>query len=123
MTLVELLKRLEGAEGPDMKLAHDIALALGAEKKWFDVGDGDEEWWLEWPDGKRVKNFTASIDAAVKLVEQVLPGKKWAYPESGWVRVIDEQGRTLGATEPKQDHIALALCTALIRAKLEEEPQ
>jgi hypothetical protein len=86
-TLTSLLERVEKAEGPDRELDNDIfrALALTDEwsgkrvSKWFiDAGTG---WWsCHTDDGwlhqevQLSPRYSSSLDAALALVEEKLPG-------------------------------------------------
>lgn len=71
--LTELLERVKAATGPDRDLGQDIVEAFGLE--WC-----QGRWWLgdvaPSHAGKWIKDPTASLDAALTLVERVLPG--WA---------------------------------------------
>lgn len=128
--LKKLLERVEDASGPNTPLDHDILLAFGAryERDW------DAEYY--WPDGSRFyeHNITASIDAAVALVEKVLHG--WASGHKLVTREDDCDAEIWGGpeiscgreamfvAERNDRHAALALCAALLRAKLAEaEPK
>lgn len=135
-----LLARIENAEGPDRELDGMIALDLAGAarfRNWYDdpetklkhawhvlwkLGEGPEDGWEPLP------NYTASIDAAVALVEKALPGSGYGcslrWPEikrcpseaaHGWVHHGDDTHEG-DATTP-----ALALCAALLRAVLADE--
>lgn len=90
MSLEELLKRVEGAEGPDREI--DVLISV-----YFDPPSQPHEPPLPvLPTGRAVPFFTASLDATVDLVERVLP-------EGHWLKEADH-------TEPR------ALLLALLRA-------
>lgn len=119
ITLSELLERVEKATGADHPLEHEVLLALGAKHDH----DWDHEYWFG-----EVRllpyDITASIDAAVALVEKKLPGWGW------YARKDSEgshgQGCFAGLTYPKHNNVtpgsatcatpALALIAALLRA-------
>lgn len=75
--LKELLAKVEACKGPDRKI--DAALALG-------LGIAKEE---VRPSGLRLQTtsppYTGSVDAAISLVEQLLPGWSWLVrsPDDG----------------------------------------
>ena len=85
----ELLARVEAAAGPDRELDSSIALLCG----WtHEVNHAEDyECWRN-PDGKAcyLPRYTASIDAALALVERVLPGWMWrvatcSVSDDAWV--------------------------------------
>lgn len=110
----DLIERLEKASGPDRELDWRIAEKFDIPERWPTSA--------LWPPfmpkskyDKSIPSFTASIDAAVALVERVLPGWNW------WLGGI---GRA--AVDRKDPHSrfeainaspAIALCLALLRAK------
>jgi hypothetical protein len=127
--LQALLARIEAAEGADREIDLAIGLALaGWEVAKHDLGHGDEDYLdtghmlYPWPAsaGQDYDAFTASLDAALALVERVLPGWTMAcdatVPEMGidWelFEPIPDGARFTG-THAKH---ALALLSALLRA-------
>ncbi len=64
--MVELLRRVEAATGPDRKLDRALAALFGADVT--QVGTNTIH---------RIGAYTASIDAALALVERMLPGWYW----------------------------------------------
>ena len=68
-TISSLLSRVRAASGPDRELERDICIALGL--KWTKVDEHNFSWYKVTP---HWACFTQSIDAAVALVERVLPG-------------------------------------------------
>ena len=132
--MTTLSERLEKAKGADRNLDRAIFDALGFEVHEFDPGDGDVSQWRQWADGTRVKDthVTASIDAALALVERVLPG--WTVQifqlrrNKGWgARISSLRYDTFSSFEDDahvsddgfvgQSSGALALLVALLRAR------
>lgn len=128
MTAQELLERVEAATGPDRELDRDILKALPTPT------DG---WGSVWPEhitwdsltllSPWAAPITASIDAAVALVEKMLPGRdvNLEIGNVGADRVTDAyiSGADGYFEEPKTPDAhgygitpALALCAALLRA-------
>lgn len=134
--LQEVLGRVEGVEGPDRELDAALWLAMtpGATRRIIRVkhAHSDAEWDIhETRDatGGRlvsVPAYTASLDAALGLVERVLPGAEYelttiygvaratlplncsdtVYPETG---------------ERKDGNMPLAICAALLKALIAQE--
>ena len=77
--LTALLERVEAATGPDREIDTEIARAFG----WTPPGinpalwEGKEtpSWWAT--PGFGMPAYTSSLDAAIALVERVLPGWSW----------------------------------------------
>lgn len=152
--LAELERRLEAATGPDRELDESIAMALGLAEAFFSkhrywcVSYQGEHWISGTypnfhPDtGKKnvvpaephgwgwdvsLPEYTASLDAALALVEEKLPGWEWRVMWNGCqgnlAELTDnetaessmENFSGLGATP------ALGLLLALIRALRESE--
>lgn len=127
MSYADLIERLEKLEGPDQDVDAEIAVrVLGFIKtnrmaKW----PGEQPIW-EFTDPVRnttgswsamVRGYTASLDAAVALVERVLPGWKW--------RVSANQGEVFQRDpECGQDAFhatpAIALLIATLKALSQE---
>lgn len=132
----ELLERVEKAEGPDRDLDYDISIAFqsyGADpthghylrRKWFGP------------------NLTASIDAALALVEKVKPGCQKSLIESPTVQTTrgypfscdlydttgpdgQHYGRFQGVgweAEGAGNSFPLAILSALLRSTLSEHPE
>lgn len=106
MELNELLERLEKAEGPDFDLDVDIQKTFFGEKDWLEL----------------CRSYTSSLDAAVALCEQVLPGWEWTIDRARSC-TLEPPGYDfrLGKGLISEDGAtpALALCTALVRALME----
>lgn len=66
MTIDELVKRLEAATGPDRELDAELYDAFIEPLTWQVVSDSGHQ---------KPPCYTASLDAAVALVERVLPGR------------------------------------------------
>jgi hypothetical protein len=78
MSLTELIERVEKLEGPDSGV--DLALAVGIGGFAWERRGPDRREWL-YPTGRdwfhrldHAPRYTASLDAALGLVERVLPG-------------------------------------------------
>lgn len=135
--LKALLERVEKAEGPDRELDAAIYNALytdnyrphafhSFEQKFHAVHRYHDGWLVgkdnsdEW--AENLPKFTASIDAAVALVEKMLPGWAWGVhvnPRAvgGFLAHVTERSPirpmpNIGAAPTP----ALALCAALLRA-------
>lgn len=118
MTLEECLEQLERADTPCAALDHVVCDALGVEE----TNPVNDEPCLP---------VTRSLDTAVGLVLQVLPEAGSGHEfhlmlerqtNSGLLTATlsreDDDTRYQGVS---RDHPALALCTALVRAKLDLE--
>lgn len=133
-TLRDLLERVKAATGPDREL--DAAIYNAAPEK---VGDKDfcafrlpmDEWGDRFDDGWRIgwegrqypeklPRLTASIDAALALVERVLTGHIWDVTSTGQCWIEPDLGRPdhwngTAATPP------LAILAATLAALIEQE--
>lgn len=149
MTLSEILERLEKAEGPSAALARQIQCTLGG---WHRVEPrhcrgkhgayiSPDEWIGRDSDGapildslhgttmhRDVPDCTASLDAAVALVERVLPdwtawelasrqAKKHFRAELS--KLLDDGSEQY--VSARHNTPALALCTALVKALIDRE--
>ena len=92
--LRELEKRLEEATGPSQTLNRQINDTLGLPP-------------IGYP------RFTSSLDAAVALVERVLPSNR----DDGrvWLQLLDDAVTTALASDAKPNNMARLVCLALIR--------
>ena len=131
----DLIERVEKATGPDREL--DIAIFEAAHPKGTLTGSG----WLwtrreiapaglvwYWLDRKKltqpdfVENYTASIDAALALVEKVLPGWRRQFFErsdgSGWTARLISPTRDMVSTDELKacPSAPLAILLALLRS-------
>ena len=110
-----LAARLEAATGPDRGLGHDIAEAFGTAAGHM-TGEFD--------------GCTESLDAITALVDRTLPGWTWgingADPELDNVCVSelwrgDPNRAPMDRAYAEAPTSALALCLALVRAKIAQE--
>jgi hypothetical protein len=103
MTIPQLIERLEKAEGADTQINSDLATMWGVS-----------------PEGVTGPPYTSSIDAALSLVERVLPDvAAWdvgfAYSGGPYsARVFDVSGVEI-ETHHKSSH-AIAILIALLKA-------
>lgn len=121
--LPSLLERVELANAPDRVLAREIGEYFGAAAGHF-TGEFD--------------GCTESLDAAIALVERVLPGWSWhamnkdqeendPYKLRDTPRAILQRGQASSLSEMQKRWFsasaptpALAICAALLRAKIAE---
>ena len=115
----DIIARLEKAEGPDREIDGFIALVEG----WtFEKMEGDRSPYWRKPGvtdyfmRSDLPRYTASIDAAIALVERILPDPAilLGYGQDAltkpWARISVSCGSSHGATLP------LAILRALFRA-------
>lgn len=124
--LEELLERVEKATGPSLQLDCEIQVALDIRPDWavgdtrpLVIRDGHVEVG-EYGPGLITPSYTASIDAALGLVERCLPGKGWQVSEldaGNFVAFVRREPYTPKplATAP------LAILAALLRALIARE--
>lgn len=117
MTLKDLLHELEKAKGPSRQLDKRLAQLVAI--------DAIEGWRID-PYGCTDKPyFTQSIDAAVALCEQALPGLLCEVCNIGYATIWSvsphpaNRAQNGSYWEPRATP-ALALCTAIVKAKMEE---
>lgn len=135
MTRAELIEKLEAADGPSCSLDAEIFRHMGEPLPKEFVGLPIK---LKWQgDGTAVVNvseefqvkfsppaYTASLDAAVGLVELVLPGWDWQLNAQGFAIICKEGVDAMYAGEGYSENeyigsaktLALALCIALLKA-------
>lgn len=119
--MTSLIERLEGAEVGSRELDADLQDALFCcqikrerqllQSYVFHMGDG--EWEL-------IPHYTTSLDAALALVERVLPGWAWSVgnkAQGGQAYLM--RGLGDGLIEGKGASPALALCIALLKVLIE----
>jgi len=131
-SLPTILERLEAAQGADNDLDIEIAKHFGLSVRddgWIEAENPMEP---DYPGLLPAPMFTASIDAALALVERELPEWQCIYLASEWQGLStskrDEEFRcTLGrgvhsyvVAEGKGASLPLAILTALIKAKISE---
>ncbi len=121
-----LIERVRAATGPDRGIDRDIAERVAATKfrtgkrgrEWFEDSHGGVETWTRHP-----TPYTASVDAALALVERMLPGwcnstgldaddQCWAYVWSKKRALSPPEGQAEGMPS-RPLAILLALLTAL----------
>jgi len=111
MSLSEVLEQVRAATGPDQALDLRIARALGL----WDVSMPGYEFLI-------VREYTGSIDAAVGLVERVLPGFAWSYhPEAGAAVWDNDFLGPVRSGRGDAETPALALIAAMLEAKIAED--
>lgn len=109
----DLIERLEKADGPDRELDAKLARHL--------AGDPVDHWFRlfgDWFTDRTIPSYTSSIDAAVALVERVLPGAEWEVTNTGrrpGATVISYERRVREGAYASTP--AIAICIALLRAK------
>lgn len=117
--LNELFERVKKATGPDRKL--DIAIARQTHHPSMDGCNPDHDNFIMAGSkmDRRIPAFTASIDAALALVERVLPG----WPQQ-WAEMLREAMDDLWAeTSPQMPiiRLPLAILAALLSALISKE--
>lgn len=126
--LTDLITRLEGATGPDREIDAEIAVALSDDPDAWVVNPSPQRVFSGvpgcWTDGPHkihlAPEYTASLDAALSLVAEKLPGSMWRIgfdPDDGsmkaeFVTAAPECRRVVA----NHDTPALAVCLALLRA-------
>lgn len=122
--LVALRERVRAASGADESLDADIHVALGWTPQIHERGDERRVRWAA-PDNQLLpwtwepSPITASLDAALALVERVLPGWQWHISSA---RMGQKPEAVLH--EPLSRHVqpaycathSLAICDALLSA-------
>lgn len=135
-TLRDLCARVEMAEGADNRLNGDLALAFGfIEAKTYRRGQGlYADRFYERARGimpiYEAPAYTSSIDAAVGLVERLLPGQQWTLgrdlQHGHWVaslNALDEAGAPYSLSCWIANTSPLALLYALLTALISQEEQ
>lgn len=142
-TLTNLIERVEAADWGDLEIDKEISDVLvlpgmGRYKKfdgvwhinvrWTEEDEGGEPDWripAKWDEASFPHQYTDSVDSAILLVERLFPGYAWGVHvhKNGYRAHVTE--RTPFRPMPCfADHKtpALALCLALLKAKLSESP-
>ena len=139
MTKADLLQRIEAANGPDRVLDGDVWHALTAKPGDVWVNDfADGVYHLQDPRDtiayEAPPDLTASIDAAIALVERLLPGWAWFVD---WIGMPDQPACHAEIWLPAQrsQHLgrerergeastpALAILAATLRALIAKEAE
>ncbi len=124
----DLIARLEAAEVESTGFNDDVLRSLGFVTKRYPM-DSDTYWIV--PGNERhplppwCDKITISIDAALALAERVLPGFTWRvqrhssgmFDAAFWSDPDDQYAGYGRVVSP-----AVAICLAILRAKLAEEP-
>lgn len=132
--LANLLERVEKAEGADRELDARLFAALAArdpDRLAALIAERADQFpdrnvWLEGARDWQVKPYTASLDAALALVERKLPGWTWRLDspdtpsEPAFARLSGPERRS-GVGWAKTP--ALALLAALLRALIAQETE
>ena len=125
--LTELLERVKAATGPDRELDGDVWLAVisGATRRNVMAAWPDEDVIWEYHDPERntmfrdnmIPRLSASIDAAVAIVERKMPGWVWQVRKSGYVELHHPTHHLkdeIGTAKTPPLSILAALLSALI---------
>lgn len=110
--LQTLIARVEAASGPDREIDSKIALELLGGAATY---KGDVLWNINADGWDALPAYTASLDAAVRLVEAKLPGYEWFVNSSGFAGVRSD-AHDNGANGNHEASPALALVAALLHA-------
>lgn len=122
----DLIARLEAEEVGNAELDYLIDEFFS---DWKNIGGG---WAAHKVTGERVKNsfsypdsVTTSLDAALALADSVLPDW-WVelrrYSDGWYVKIAPHSSKAADAFQGSQKPAPLALCIAILKAKLAEEP-
>ena len=123
--LEELIAALEKSEGPSRDFDWRIAQITNLPEVWPETDS-----WPPFMAGskfdKAIPLFTASIDAAVALVDRVIPGAFWkmscgrlSIQEPLYaIRLLFGSDEILG--EAEGDSLPVTICLATLRAKLSQ---
>lgn len=116
----DLIERLEKVTGPDRGIDRDIAEHIVGTKyrstqrgrEWLEDSHGGVETWTRYP-----VPYTASIDAAIALIEKILPGSELEITNLyGVARVtLHDVENSFHGSDPC-NRINTALLIALFRA-------
>lgn len=123
-SLIALKERVDAADGPSYALDTAIALHTGfwpAERVDYTTGsmsEGLTVWFTDGPELPLPPNVTASVDAALALVERVLPGWEWGVRNSGTSFVCNEALAAYQYTERATP--CLSILSALLAALIAE---
>ena len=129
-TLEALLERVESATGPDRDIDEAAHAALLPDHEFGQLADAPEGvgcMMYRWPDGHQSSalRITSSIDAALALVERLLPGCIWSLEaDACWIRVPTEddvaefQGNKSGMAGK---WTPIAIVAALLKALIAQE--
>ena len=122
--LEELIVALKEAAGPSRELDAEIDKLVSNWSHLRKAVHADTQEAFVLP---TVPHFTASIDAAVALIEQVLPGAFWIMSRGRLqieeplyaIELLFGTDEILG--EAESNSLPIAICLAVLRAKLSQE--
>ena len=128
----ELIARLEAAEVGSRELGRDILVALNVVREiepCLFYGAGNEDVW-HFGDAIEAEGLwhvlpdpSSSLDAALALAERVLPLGSWRIEREGsvfWAKIWWDREGKAGHKYADAKTPALALCTAILKAKSHE---
>lgn len=118
MTLPQLLARVEAATGPDRALDLDIARTLAPDvivSKQYGGAGSPVEAFTYW-------KYTESVNAILALIDRALPGAWWRVEHRDPEKHTDWATCGPPGAQEQADAAtpALALCAALLKAKIAE---
>lgn len=115
MTIEALIEKLSAATGPDRDIDGALVEVFATHPPlWKRKRGSTSEWGNDHPlSSWDAPRYTASLDAALALVEKKLPGWDWEVHNNGLARLLSPEGNSIYANAPTP---ALALCLALLRA-------
>jgi hypothetical protein len=122
--LSDLIERVEKATGPDREIDYEIARTIegyaNAPTDLEGIQAADHGAGI-WPDGGQPGRYTASLDAAIALVERVLPDANCYGVEKdprSWIAHVSRNQVDSGHWLKEAEHktAPLALLSALLRA-------
>jgi len=136
MSISELIKALEAADGPSRELDVAIDMTLWPNKMFMPSNPDPLDWVVKvgdiwsgvYRDGSYMTNsdrycrrYTYSVDAAIALCNRVLPEAKWEITTTGFKPgcTIVSNGRMIAGSYSLIP--AIALCLAVLRAKLSQD--
>lgn len=132
MSLEELLKRVDESSGPDWELdglLYGMARNLTPRDTFITI----DNFQFVHPDDDAksyyvaicmVPAYTASLDSALALVEEKLPGWRWTRALDGQITLWMPAGTTLSAQRGRQPLLAtdaLTMTGALLRALISQK--
>jgi hypothetical protein len=121
-SLRELRERVEAASGGDRTIDGDIAEHLGLPPQGWKRSSRNTAWWNDVGGGPwQPPAYTSSIDAAVALVEKILPDSYWEL-DQGYNATITTEN-PVNCFVAASHTPALTLLCALLRALEAKEPQ
>lgn len=130
--LEQLLAKIEAATGPDRELDELLtAWAVGATLQADATFDHKPAYHRDgfWVSIEPITPLTASIDAALALVERILPGFRLELEQSldgkwwdAYLMEVGTSGPAIGRTDQGYNFPALAILNALLKALIARTP-